>query len=237
MNPEERRHEGASFRSERLLMLGGIVFVAFVVAAVISAPELPSADAPIAGYAATYAEHRDGHILSTFLSGFAALAFFAFLGGLFSILRAAEGGTGKLSLLALGSGVAANLMILIAQAVYAAAATVAAVDGIEPGVVRGLDTIVPAMTLFGGFPRVVFLAAAATVILQTMAAPRWLAWFGLVVAAVNLIGAGGIFDVESIFGLFGFLGIVLFTAWILVTSIVLLRKSTERQSVSQLIPA
>lgn len=236
MNLDDVSQEATSPRPDRLLMLGGIAFVAFVIAAVISAPELPGSDTTMAEYAAHYAENHNGHIRSTFLSGLSSLAFFVFLGGLFGILRAAEGGPGKISQIVLGSGIAATLMILIAQAVYAATATIATVDGIEPSVVRGLDSVVPVLILFGGFPRAVFLAAAATVTLQTKVAPRWLGGFGLVVATVNVAGAGGVFDVESIFGLFGFLGIVLFTVWILAASIVL-RHRPALLSVSQPVPA
>lgn len=98
-------------------MLCGIVFVGFIIAAVISAPGLPSTDASTVDYAASLAAHANGHITSTLMSGLASLAFFVFLTGLSTAIRSAESGTNRLSQLVFGSGVAAVLMILVAQAV------------------------------------------------------------------------------------------------------------------------
>lgn len=101
---------------------------------------------------------------------------------------------------------------------------------------RGFDTLVYIMTLFGAFPRTVFLAAVAIAMFQTALAPRWLASLAIVAALVNLLGVGGIFDIDSVFGLFGFLGMVLFTIWTLLTSVVLLRRSAAPRRLSKPMP-
>jgi hypothetical protein len=72
-----------------------------------------------------------------------------------------------------------------------------------------------------------YLAANSIVVLRTGALWRWLGWFGLVVAALGLIGAwwplGG--DVGSPIALLSFITVPLLAVWTLLAGINLLRTS------------
>ncbi|HYI14031.1 MAG TPA: hypothetical protein VEX37_01470 [Thermomicrobiales bacterium] len=218
---------------ERLAMLAGIGFIVALLASIFSAPSLAGSDATLAEFADRYAADSSQHLTSTAMTGVAAVFFLGFLGGLASLLRRSEDSPGVLSLVAIGSGVASIVLVLAAQATYAAAALVADVEGIQPDVVRGLDTVVFTLMQFSGFPRVAFLGAAALIMLRSANAPNWLGWLALAGAIVGAIGLGGVSDYygESILGLFAFLGVILFAVWILATSVVYLRRG-ERAPVA-----
>jgi hypothetical protein len=72
------------------------------------------------------------------------------------------------------------------------------------------------------FPRAVFLGSASLVILRCGGFPRWLGWFGVVGAMVNLIG-GVDFLAPPNFSLTGhpLADLVLFLIWVLLTSVIL----------------
>lgn len=217
---------------DRVALGGGLAFGVLSIAAIFTAPSLPESDAPAAELAASYVANQTGHLISTYCSGLGAIAFLIFLGGLSGILRQAMGKGSSVPLLVFGGGVATVLLILAAQATYAGTALIAEADGVTPAVVRGLDGLVPALMLFSGFPRVVFLAASALAIMQTRIAPRWAGWLGLAVAGVNLIGTFAYFDIDGAPGMFGFLGVALFTLWVLVTSLTLVLRNDSRQPVT-----
>jgi len=72
------------------------------------------------------------------------------------------------------------------------------------------------------FPRAVFLSAASLVILRWRGFPRWLGWFGLVGATVNLVGG---FDLlappnVSVTG-HSLADLVLFLLWVFLASVIL----------------
>lgn len=229
------RHTGRATPSlgERLSMASGVATVLAVVAAMFSAPS--HAEGGAAEFAASYASNAGGHLTSTFLSGLASLFFIIFLGGLFSILRRAEGGPGTLARMLLGGGLSLITLVLAGQAAYAASVMVAGGEGVAPGVVRGIDTLAFVTMQFAIFPRVVFIGATALILLRSTVTPRWLGWAGLVVAAVNLVGAGGAFDYEgtSTLGLFAFLSLVVFVLWVLATSIVYLARGGSSVAVPE----
>jgi hypothetical protein len=63
----------------------------------------------------------------------------------------------------------------------------------------------------------IMLAAAATVILRSHVLPRWLGWLGAIAAAVSLVSM-------PIADLVPPIGILLTFAWIVATSVVLIRR-------------
>jgi hypothetical protein len=93
---------------ERWAPISGIVFVVLMVVGSFLVADVPDSDAPeqeIVDYLADSDNHTR-NIIGAYLWVTGALAFLWFLVGLRSVLRGAEGGTGALSNLALGAGVA-----------------------------------------------------------------------------------------------------------------------------------
>jgi hypothetical protein len=109
---------------ERWAPLGGIVFVVLMVVGSILVGDVPGPDAPeqeIADYLADSDNHTR-NIIGAYLWVVGALAFLWFLTRLRSDLRRAEGGTGVLSNLAFGAGVAFTAVWMVSAAAFASVA-------------------------------------------------------------------------------------------------------------------
>jgi hypothetical protein len=202
---------------ERWAPLGGIIFVVLMVAGSFLVADVPDADAPEQEIA-DYLGDEDNHtrnIIGAYMWTVGGLAFLWFLTHLRSVLRGAEGGTGALSNLAFGAGVAFTAVWMTSAAGYAAVAfAIELRDALvsDPDVVRVLPAMAGLLLLLGGgFAGILLLLAASVVIYQTGVLPRWLAWLGIV-AAIALL-----FDVI-------YLNILPFWAWVFVASVVLLMR-------------
>jgi hypothetical protein len=130
-------------------------------------------------------------------------------------IRRAEAGTGSLSTLAFGAGVAFAAVWMVSAAAY-----VALPYAIElrdaPITDTQLVSVLPvtgrlSLLLGGGFSGVVVILAAVAVIFRTGVFPRWLGWLGIVASIVLL------FDVV-------YITIWPFWTWVLVASIVMLTR-------------
>lgn len=153
-----------------------------------------------------------------YLAVLSIIALLWFSGVLWAALSRVEESPSWLSLVTFGSGIAA-------------AATILGGSGWELALHRidaGLDPQI-AMVLFDQgnftfatlwFPLASLLLAAGVVSIQYGALPRWLGWFSLVVAISLLISRA----VWAASGL-AFTGYVLFWVWLLITSVVLIRRA------------
>jgi hypothetical protein len=200
----------------------GIAFILALVPAMGSVPEPPGTGAGIADIAGYYGRHVDGHLFATFAWGIALMALLLFIGSLFAILRAAEGGSGSLSFLALLSGATAVAIMVVAQAATGATAIIAS-EGIDPAIVRGLDEVAHMIAHLFAIPLGVFLIAASGVILRYRVTWRWLGVLGLAAGLASVVGTAGIFEPEATLHKIGVLGLLGFVLWTLGTSIALLR--------------
>ena len=212
---------------ERWAPISGIVFVVLMVVGSFLVSDMPSADASGREIAA-YLGDSDNHtrnIIGAYLWAVGALAFLWFLTLLRSDLRRAEGGTGALSNLAFGAGVAFTAVWLVAAA---ALTSVAYAVALRDAPVTNVDLVrvVPPtggllLLLGGGFTGALLLLAASAVILRTGVFPRWLAWVGIVGAIVLF------FDVvyRNIFPIW---------VWVFIASVVMLvpRKETAASAAS-----
>lgn len=124
-------------------------------------------------------------ITGAVIFGFGVVFFVWMLGSLRASLFAAEGGVGRLSTLAFGSGIATALSMLFTVLPHAQAAF----DKNDTS-----DTSIDALVhmgdaFFGGVElfAIPMLVATALAILRYGALPRWFAWFSLVLALILAI--------------------------------------------------
>ena len=202
-------------RIERWAPIGGIVFVVLMVVGSFLVLDVPRAAGPeqeIADYLADSDNHMR-NIIGLYLWTVGALAFLWFLTRLRSDLRRAEGGTGAVSNLAFGAGVAFAAVWMVSAAALASVAYAIALRDApvsDPDLVRVLPPMGGLLLLLGaGFAGLLLLLAASAVILRTGVFPRWLAWLGIL-AAIALL-----FDVI-------YLNILPFWVWVFIASIVML---------------
>ncbi len=182
--------------------------------------DVPKADASaqeIAGYLAD-SENHTRNIIGAYMWVLGGLAFLVFVSNLRSVLRRAEGGSGTLSNVAFGAGVVFTAVwsvsaVALATVAYAVEFSDAPVS--NPDVVRVLPQMAGLLLLLGGgFAGILVLLATSILTFRTGVLPRWLAWFGILVATAL------VFDVI-------YMNIVPLLAWVVGASVVLLRRQEE----------
>jgi hypothetical protein len=159
-----------------------------------------------------------------FLEVLAFLFFLFFLGRLWSALRRAEGGSEWLSATAFGAGLMA-ITIKLASAAPVLAARHRAGDGLDPQLARTLQDMNDASFVLTFFPLAVLLAAFAIVAMRSGALPRWLGWIAAVISVAFI--AGGMAGSANLKSEWSGLPMILFTVWVIATSIVLIRREIE----------
>jgi hypothetical protein len=194
----------------RYAPLSGLVFVALLVATLIIGGEGPETDDSTLKVVRFWTENDSEQITAAILGALAGVPLLWFLGSLRSTLRAAEGGTGRLSALAFAGGI-----VLVAGATVDSSLQFVVADSagdVPPTVTQALSVLYS--DFFFVFPVgiSVWLLASALVVLRFGALPAWLGWAALVLGIVALTPAG----------FFSFVGVF---AWVAVVSIVLFRQS------------
>lgn len=231
-------------RWERISLASGIVAAALFIAATaiftgFIAPGMPPIDAPPEEFASFVADPSQAvpGALYLYLSA-AQIAFVVlFFGGLFGVLRRAEGGSGSLAAAVFAAGLAIALITPLATMIEDHLLSEFAENGVDPAATQAVDGIAPLSLALSGFPQAVVLGGTAALLLSRRFAPRWLGWVGLALGVLVLIGTGTLVVGPSLFPITA-LGTLLFWVWILALSVALLRSPrTASQSVPQVEPA
>lgn len=184
-------------RLERLAPLTGVVFVALLVAGTLVINNydfLPPGDELKSFYESNSVRARTGYYLILL----SAVLLLWFVGSLRSRLRSAEGGTGRLSAVAFGGGVAATAGMLVGNAAGLAAAVRGGADGgisVEAATaLYDFTAVLMGNTVPMGYA--VLLGATAVVSFRTGVFAGWLNWvtavvaIGLLIPEVNFVSAG-----------------------------------------------
>jgi hypothetical protein len=206
--------------NHRWAALSGIAFVVLMLTGAAFVIDVPAADASaqeVAGYLADSGNHTR-NVVGAYLWVLGGLAFLGFVAGLRGVLRRAEGEPGTLSSLVFGAGVAFAAVWSVSAAVLASVAYAVEFSDSpvsDPDLVRVLPQLGSLLLLLGGgFAGILLLLATAALIFRTGVLPRWLAWSGILVAIAL------VFDVT-------YMNILPLVAWVLVASVVLLRRQDE----------
>lgn len=202
-------------RLERLAPLAGVVFVALLVTGTVLINNydfMPPTEELKSFYEDNYVRVRTGH----YLIMVSAVFLIWFVGSVRSSLRTAEGGTGRLSAVAFGGGIAAGVVLLIAHGAGLAAASRAGSDGGIPVETATTLFYFSGVLMGSALPMgyAILLGATAVVSLRTGLFARWLSWVTGVVAVLLLVP-------EVNFALVG-VGVL----WVLVMSFILYRSGT-----------
>lgn len=206
-------------RLERLAPLSGLVFVALLIAGTVLINNyefLPPSDELKSFYEDNATSVRTGH----YLVMASAVFLIWFAGSLRSTLRTAEGGTGRLSAVAFGGGVAAGVVLLIANGAGLTAAVRGGADGGIPAEMATALFDLTGVLMGNALPMgyAVLLGAAAVVSFRTGVFARWLSWVTAVVAVLLLIPE------------INFVVVGVAVLWVLAMSVVLYRSGTTTAS-------
>jgi hypothetical protein len=207
---------------ERVAAIGGIAYVALSMASQgliqIGGAE-PSFDAPASEIVAFF-EARNTQLfdIGVYLQLLALVAFLWFLGGLWAMLRQAEGQPAWMSLIAVGSGLAfiGSLSGGWQLAVFRLG------DGLDPQIARLAFDMGNLGFANSWVPLGSMMLAAGAVMLGGVALPRWLGW--------SAVGIGvGLLVARIVWTLFvAFIPWMLFWFWLIALAVVVLRRRRAR---------
>ncbi|HEX6198130.1 MAG TPA: hypothetical protein VFZ37_19625 [Jiangellaceae bacterium] len=178
-------------RWERLGAASGFAVVALGAAGAAFERGAPDASATGEEFVAFFADNRGALLMQSLLFVLSAGAFLWFLGSLRDFLAKAEGGTGRLSMVAFGAGAVGIAISVLIQAPQIALA-VASRTEVEPGLAGVIAGLGYALTLIAYVPLAVMFAAVAVIAFRTRVFPVWLGWLSAVAAAGYLMMSLGI---------------------------------------------
>ena len=219
-----------SARATRLIAIAGLAsFALIMVAALIVAPPLWNSPAPTspAAHVAAYLQTYHGRLLaSQFIYSLGMGLFLCFTAGLWSWLRQIEPAPEAISAVFAFGAVALTLLILASFAT----ADVMSYRPQQPAFAVALTDTTFGLLALSGIPTAVCLGAYAAIVLRHRCLPTWTAWLALVAVDAHLLIAASFLTHGSFLGLEGTVIVVVpasFFAWILATSLVLLRTSVN----------
>lgn len=177
---------------ERLGAIAGVAFAALYVASLFGVLDIPDGSNTDAEVQAAFADDRGGIILGVYLLAAAGFLFLWFLGALRAWLR--EGGTQPaLESIVLGGGLIYVAMLFSASATWGVFAFATAFDEIpEPvdaAAARALTQLgFVLLLIFGLLGASALILATSIAVLRNRLPGRWVAWAGLPIAALLLLG-------------------------------------------------
>ena len=223
------------WRREQIGVASGVVAVALFVIGGSLITSYPAAEAGAQEIRTFVLDNRTTLLTQALIMAGAVAFGLWFFGSLRSVLRRAEGGTGRLSGIVFAGGVGVLLGALAGSVLSITAASRVA-ETAEPGVTLALWQLGNAATVVAVFPFVAAVLATSLLALRTGVLPRWLAYAGVIpvglcaLAPISIyyesgrMGLGSTFTFGATFG--GILG------WVLVTSVVLaLRLASPMETV------
>ncbi|MGH2964915.1 MAG: hypothetical protein ACRDMH_05995 [Solirubrobacterales bacterium] len=199
-------------RWERLAPLTGVVFFVLIAVTLALSNDTPDTNSSTADTVSYWSAHDSRLIVSAITGTFAVIFLVWFAGVLRSVLLRAEGGEGRLSLVAfaglltigIGGAIASALQFTAADTVNDVPATVT-----QTLSVLSEDFFFPflagiALSMFG----------AGVCVIRHGGLPKWLGWAAIVIGVVSVTPVG-------------FIGFVAVFLWVLVASVVLYLQGGE----------
>jgi len=213
--------------ADRLAASSGFVFLVLYVVAMFVVPKPPSLSSPNAKVAAYYIQHHRAGLVQTVLLGLSAIAFIWFIGSLAALIRNA--GEVRLASVAFGGGIAMVGLGLLGTTIDAALFERVALE--SPSMAGGLHVIaVTAFTVIG-FAAATVAFATAIAVSRTKVLPGWYAILTAVGGVVLLFGGGALTfsGFYSPQGTYWWISTVVFLAWTLVTTLMLVQHAEAGQ--------
>jgi hypothetical protein len=205
---------------ERWGALGGVLFVVLAAISAFLPGSPPMTSDSAKKISDFFVDHGDEVRWAGYIGALAVIPFFWWLGSVWRMLRRAEGGSPRLTVMATTSAAFATVLAVIGGVILSAVPII----GIRALGLSGartfyvISTNLAVATLFGV---ATFLLAFSVVIIRTAVLPRIMGWLGVLIAIVGMVGAASVAtDRSAIFDIaFGsFLASML---WILVVSILM----------------
>lgn len=218
----------------------GIVFVVLLFAGevVLGDTTHPPANSSGEKLVAFFTEYRTGSLIGAYIQALAAMLLLWFVSSVTTALASWERRTTAMLAAASGS-VTVGVLLLYLLLSSALAFGAASPEGLDAGTAGALYQARFIALTFYSFPVAFLVAATSVAALRLRFFPRWYGWFGMAVAVAFLVGGAdvarsGFFAPD---GDYGFILFWLFPLWLMVTSVVFMRRVGEPRPVETEAPA
>jgi hypothetical protein len=210
-------------RWTQIFAVCGILFIVFAIAGSVLPGNPPSSDASNGSIVSFYRDNRTAVLVGAYLSSLGIFAAMFFFGGLWRVLRRADGGDGVLSVVALAAGFATAVVVLVAGTTTAALSYHAAGQG-DQTLTRGLFDLGNVLYNMIDVPVAALLVAAGIVMVRTGTVSRVLGWAALLIAVVELIAVASFANSGPFMagGPIPLTSFVVFALWVVATSVTIL---------------
>ncbi len=232
--PEPVQHEPASVsavaephdrRRERVAALSGVLFVALLAVHVgLQGDGVPSVTDSAETIVRYLVDHRTETQIGTYLQGLAMVAYLWFAGCLWRFLRPAEGGPGRLSIVAAVSTV--GLVALIGIHIATLSTLALRADGaVNPQIVATGYLFAMVVLGLSAFPAAAVTGSVGLLALRSGALPRWFGRLSLASSALWLLAGVGAASEHDLWAGVGFVAFALWLAWTAIASILIYRRT------------
>ena len=210
-------------RWDKLAAAGGIVGVVLFIVGIAIMGSPPAVDEDAQTVAEFFSDNRDQVLWGVFIQGLGVLALLWFVAALATTMR--EAGEARLAAAAFGSFLLAFAMGGVAAMARATLAYSVADEG--PDLVLPLYHLTVLTEIFTGLLAAGLFAAVCGATLRTGLFPRWWGWLSGLAALWAIVSstAWGRDGAWSPTGEGTFVGVVVFLAWMVVTSSLLVRRA------------
>jgi hypothetical protein len=204
-------------------LVGGLVFVATVLASVLIVGGPPGLDDDPVEFGNYFRDNDAAIKIAAYLTGVGAIAALFWLGSLWRAMRRAERGDPLLTIVAaFGLGLAGSAA-LASSAINSAVAF--RVDDVADPAAKYSFTesyVLGSMTAFG---IAALVGAVSLLALRTGFLPSWLGSAGLALAIAFVFAGGAVADDTDAMAVIGFIVFLLWLVWFVIVSVLLARKS------------
>ncbi|MGZ4757393.1 MAG: hypothetical protein ACXWA9_21025 [Acidimicrobiia bacterium] len=208
---------------ERWSALGGIVFVVLILVAGFMPGTPPKTGDSAAKIANFVTDKGDELRWAGFIGALAVVALFWFLGGVWRVLRRAEGGNPRLTVVALSGALFASVMATIGGIGLGVLGITGVAGTGGPNTTRFVYIFSTNLAVATAFGLAIFVASFSAVILRSGFMPKALGWIGAVIALVALASGGIVASTRDVFFDLSFAAFAAFSLWLLIVSVLMLR--------------
>lgn len=198
--------------------LAGIEFTILLLVGTFIAGQPPKVTDSAAKITNYFLDNSDQIKIGNLLQGLAIIPFLWFLGTLFGRLRAAEGGSGRVSGIALTGGVITAAMSLVGLVFLAFGA-------LYPDSAVGSFQLSNIVYGFLGFAAATLTVGTSVVVMRSKFLPAWVAWLGEISAIVWIVGAVSTASTKDVWSAILFAGFLVWLVWVVVLSVLLYQKT------------
>lgn len=200
---------------EKYAALGGVLFVVLNVIGSIAMGSPPASDDSNAEVLEWFVDKESGIKLALFLGGLSVIGLLWWFGSLWRRMTAAEGGSHRLSVIALTGLVGSGGAWMASAAIQGTVASRTVDLGQAAGFFYALSG---AMMGVAGFFVVTHLIAVNAISLRGTLFPRWTAYLGLLAAAGFLVSTLGTLKESGPFMMIGMISFLAWAVWIIALS-------------------